>query len=225
MIKIYHGENLVASRQALTILLENAKSEGMEVSFLEGKKATLAEVRLALTSDSLLGKNRLLIIENLLGGQSSVEKKKIIEFLINQPFDNDLVIWEEKEIAHPPVLPGVQIEVFKASRMIFPFLESLRPDNQKQILTLLGEAKRTEEAEMIFYMLIRQIRLLLLVKSGQTAGLPSWQVQKLKTQASYFPLLQLKEFYQKLLEIDYLQKTSGDPYLLSSRLDLLLTGL
>lgn len=225
MIKIFHGENLVASRQALMVLVKKAKKEGMEVVVLESRKATLAEVRLALTSDSLLGRNRLLIIENLLSGQTTAEKKKIIEYLVHQPFENDLVIWEEKEIARLPALPGVLVEVFKASRKIFPFLESLRPDNQKQMLTQLWEAKRTEESEMIFYMLIRQIRLLLLVKSAETTGLPSWQVQKLKTQASYFSLLQLKELYQKLLEIDYLQKTSGDPYLLSSRLDLLVASL
>ena len=225
MVKILHGENLVESRKALSALVEKARNESIEVVVLNGQKTTLAEMRNCLTSDSLLGRNRLVVVENLLSQQKSVERKRIIEFVEQVKFDNDLVLWEEKELKSLPKIAGVQVEIFKVNQVIFRFLESLRPGNTEEILTLLGSVKEQEEPEMIFYMLIRQIRLLILAKDQSLSGLADWQKRRLAAQARYFTLEQLKNLQEKLLLIDFTQKTSGDPYPLSSRLDLLVVDL
>lgn len=230
MIKILHGENIVESRKALTELATNARSEGTETVSLDGAKTTLTQVRSNLESSSLFGKSRLVIIENLLTGQKSATKTKILQYLAEQKFDNDLVLWEPKEVSKKVLnqLPKVEIRFFRVAPVIFRFLDSLQPNNNKEMLRLLKEAKAAEEQEMIFYMIIRQIRLLLLAKDSDNrslAYLPSWQQKKFLSQSKFFTLDQLKKIHQQLLEIDFSQKTSGDPYSLSSRLDLLIASL
>ena len=224
MISILHGENLVESRKVLVSAMEKARQEGMEVISLVGNKTNLAQARNTLQSDSLLGKNRLLIIENLFSSQKTNEKQKIIDFLGKEKFDNDLIIWEEKEIKSLALLPKAEVKIFKIKQSLFQFLESLKPGNSRQMLEFLGQVKNQEEPEMIFYMLIRQIRYLILAKD-RLLTLPDWQRRKFEIQAGYFSQDKLKQIYQQLLEIDYAQKTSGDPYLLASRLDLLIAGL
>lgn len=217
MIKILHGDNIVQSRKRLTEILEKARKEGTEIVYLDGTKVTITEVRSALESGSLFGKNRLVVIENL------KEKPEILTYLKKGKFDNDLILWEQKEIKGE-ILPGIELEIFKLPPLIFSFLESIRPGSSKESLRLLSELKKGEEPEMIFYMLVRQFRNLILARDLGASGLSDlalWQQKKFLKQAENFSLEQLLEMYRKLLEIDFKQKTSSDPYSLSSRLDLL----
>ncbi len=225
MRKIVHGENQVASRQALVEEMTKAQQENSETLVFAGKKTNLSELRSALSSGSLLGKNRLAVVENLLTCPNSPEKAKILEFLKNAEFDNDLILWEEKEIKNVPALPHFQAEIFKLSRLIFLFLESLGTKTQDQVLELLKRVKEQEDPEMIFYMLVRQTRLLILARENQLAGTPEWQKRKLNQQAARFTTPRLKQLYRELLAIDFGQKTSSDPYKLSSRLDLWVGSL
>lgn len=217
MIKILHGDNVVQSRKRLTEILEKARKEGAEIVYLDGTKVTITEVRSALESGSLFGESRLVVIENL------KEKPEILTYLKKEKFDNDLILWEPKEIKRE-ILPGAEMEVFKLAPLIFSFLESLKPGNFKESLRLLSELKKGEEPEMIFYMLVRQFRNLILTRdlgASSLSDLALWQQKKFLKQAENFSLEQLLEIYRKLLEIDFKQKTSSDPYSLSSRLDLL----
>ncbi len=217
MIKILHGENIVQSRKRLTEILEKSRKEGTEIVYLDGTKVTITEVRSALESGSLFGESKLVVIENL------KEKPEILTYLKKGKFDNDLILWEQKEIKRE-ILPGAEMEVFKLTPLIFSFLESLKPGSVKESLRLLSELKKGEEPEMIFYMLVRQFRNLILARDLGAPGLSEmalWQQKKFLKQAENFNLEQLLEIYRKLLEIDFAQKTSTDPFNLSSRLDLL----
>jgi len=230
MITLLHGENIVASRKSLTQITQKAQQEGLEVASFDGKKIDLSQIRPALESGSLFGKNRLVVVENLVSSPKGKDKKRILEYLSKGQFDNDLVLWEERQLKgqEEKQFSQAKIQLFRLDPVIFRFLENIRPGNSKLTLQLLQELKRKEEAEMIFYMLIRQIRLLILAKDLGAGGLSSlspWQQQKLLTQAKYFTLDQLQKFYKELLKVDFHQKTSGDSYSLSSRLDLLLTSL
>lgn len=217
MIKILHGDNIVQSRKRLTEILEKARKEGTEIVYLDGTKVTITEVRSALESGSLFGKTKLVVIENL------KEKPEILTYLKKGKFDNDLILWEQKEIKRE-IISGAELEIFKLPPLIFSFLESIRPGSSKESLRLLSELKKGEEPEMIFYMLVRQFRNLILARDLGASGLfdlALWQQKKFLKQAENFSLGQLLEMYRKLLEIDFKQKTSSDPYSLSSRLDLL----
>ena len=77
-------------------------------------------------------------------------------------------------------------------------------------------------------MMIRQFRNLIIAKDigGEgLVGLTSWQKDKYLDLARKFTMERLLQFYGKLLEIDYTQKTSNDLFSLSSRLDLLILNL
>lgn len=224
MITILHGDNVVESRKDLVEILEKAKEKGLEVVVMEGKQVNLEKLRSALESGSLFGENRLLMIENLLSGKNS-NQKTIVNYLGSGKFDNDLILWEEKEIKTSLLLPEAKIQIYKINPAIFRFLESLRPGNNQEMLVLLGAAKRQEEAEMIFHMLIRQCRYLILAKEEDLSSLREWQRRRFSSQARFFTVTQLRALFQLLLEIDFEQKTSNDPYSWSSRLDLLVASL
>lgn len=224
MIKVLHGENIVESRKVLTSLLEKARGQGVEVVTLSAPKITLTEIRNALESNSLLAKNRLVVIENFFSSPKTKERSKIVDYLTRGKFDNDLIFWEEKEIKTQ--LTGAESEIFKINPVIFRFLESLRPGSPQEMLWYLAQVKLTEEPEMIFNMLVRQFRFLILAKEvSGLSELPSWQQKKFLHQSAKFTGEQLKDIYKKLLEIDFRQKTSGDVFSLSSRLDLFISSL
>lgn len=224
MLNILHGDNLVESRQFLRNLTAKAADSGVEVVTFQGNKATLADIKEALASDTLLGGNRMVVIENLLGGQKSAEKTKVISYLKEGKYDSDLLIWEDKEIKGILSLPKAEVHRFRVNQVIFRYLESLRPGNTQETLQLLETLKRQEEAEMVFYMLIRQFRLLIMVKDEALETMAPWQRQKLLNQSRNFTCDELLKIYQELLNIDFKQKTSGDPYPLYSRLDLLMAS-
>ena len=224
MLKILHGENLPESRQYLLNIVETAANSGVEVVTFQGNKATLADIKGSLSSNTLLGGNRLVVIENLLGGQKSAEKAKVISYLKEDKYDSDLLIWEDKEIKGMATFLKAEVICFRVDQIIFQFLESLRPGNSQETLQLLGTLKTQGDAEMIFYMLIRQFRFLVMAKDNALDSMPTWQKQKFLSQSRNFSQENLQKIYRDLLDIDFKQKTSGDPYSLDSRLDLLMAS-
>lgn len=230
MIYLFHGDNQVASRKKLTDLVAQAKREKKEVIGLNGLKVNLTQVLSALESSSLFGQEKLVVIENLFSRLKSKEKGEIINYLKNQPIKVDLIFWEGK------IIPGTttrwlpknwQIQEFKTPVVIFKFLESLRPGNTNQMLNNLHQSIEKNNPEMVFYMLVRQIRLLILAKDSGRRGLfgAPWQINKLLNQANYFTLEQLINLYQKLLAIDIDIKTGRSFMPLDWHLDLLIASL
>lgn len=225
---ILHGENIVKSRHELIEIIQAAKQKGQEIIRLDGQKTSLTDAIQALDSQSLFGVEKFVVIENLLPIKSQ-EKNKIIDLLIKHQ-KNNLTWWEGKDIT-PSVLkkfPQAKIFHFKISPLIFKFLDSLKPDDVKKSLVLLKACQSQDEAEMIFYMLARQIRLLIQAKDKEVDKLlkmPFWQKNKLISQANKFSLNQLLFLHKQLTEIDYQQKVGQDPYNLSSRLDLFIASL
>lgn len=230
MIYLFHGDNQVASRKKLTDLIAQAKREKKEVIALNGLKVNLTQVLSALESSSLFGQEKLVVIENLFSRPKSKEKEVIIKYLKKKSVVPEMIFWEKKTIPGTTLrwLPkNWQIQLFKTSAIIFRFLDSLRPGNTKQMLTLLKESIEKDSPEMIFYMLARQIRLLILAKDSGRRGLfgAPWQINKLLNQANYFTLEQLINLYQKLLAIDIDIKTGRSFMPLDWHLDLLTASL
>jgi DNA polymerase III delta subunit len=226
-IQFLHGENIVKSRQVLTEKIENFREKGIEVEILSGSQLTLEQARSALGSNSLFGKDKVVVIENLYSSPQSMRREKLINYLKREKFANELILWERKDIKRK-FPSSFSVEVFRLSSAIFKFLESLKPDNTQASLRLLAEAKSRESEEMIFYLLVRQIRLLIQAKDLGEKGLAelqSWQKTRFLSQAKHFSLKQLTLIHQKLLEMDYKQKTSGTPFSLASELDLLVASL
>ncbi|HNP89699.1 MAG TPA: hypothetical protein PKI75_03705, partial [Candidatus Woesebacteria bacterium] len=168
-------------------------------------------------------------IENLFSSLKSKEKDKIIKYLASTNNDfPDVLIWEPKEIAKSVSLnKNWQIKLYKFSSFLFNFLDQLKPGSTAKNITNFHQCLKSEPAEMVFSMIIRQFRLLILAKDNDRYlnKMAPWQKSKLLSQAKLFPLHDLKQNYRRLLEIDFRQKTSGTPFDLSSELDLFLSDL
>lgn len=229
MIGVLHGESIVQSRRELSEQIEKAKKNFLEIVSFEGKQISLNDLILALEGKSLFKDERLIIIENLFSLPKSKDKEKIIETLKQNP-EKNVLIWEGKELSKEIISkysPELTFQLFKLPSVIFKFLDSLKPGIKKDNLENFHLCLQQEDPEMIFAMIIRQIRLLILVKEGEKflSGLASWQKRKLISQGKLFDLKLLANLYQKLLEIDYQQKTSQSPFDLTSSLDLLISEI
>lgn len=225
---ILHGENTVLSRQRLQEEMEAFKLEKKgEILNFEGNNLNLINLQQSLESLSLLETHRLIIIENLFSGRTSKEKERIITHLkkINP---KNLIIWEGKKI-DGRVLASWSTSVlrFDLPVVIFRFLDSLAPGNATQTINLFHQSLEQDPPELIFHLLSRQIRLLILAADLGEKGLSQmrdWQKGKLISQAKKFGLAQLIKIYKELLQIDWQQKTSQTPFNLVSQLDLFLAS-
>lgn len=226
---IFHGENLVTSRKRLKEEIDNFKLRFKgEVVRFEGDKLNLTQIKQAVESSSLFGKNRLIVIESFFSAPPSAEKQKIIDYL-KKTSPKNLLIWEGKKIDGRILVPfKARLAQFDLTPVIFHFLDSLAPDNQKISLFLLHQCLNQDTPEMIFYMLTRQIKLLIIAKDLGKNGLTQmagWQQDRLIRQAKKFNLPQLIETYRQLLKIDWQQKTGQTPFDLASQLDLFIASL
>jgi DNA polymerase III delta subunit len=220
---ILHGDNIIISRQKLNE--EISKFDGEKVR-LDGKKLNITELKQATESDSLFGQVRLLVLEGVFSRPASKEKNVIVDYLKESQSEN-ILIWEPKTIDGRKLIAfkKARIQKFDLTRYIFRLVESLAPNNQKASLELLHQCLDQDSPEMVFYMLIRQIKLLIMAKDSGEKGLERmapWQKKKLTSQANKFSMNQLLDFHQKLLKIDWEQKTGRSPLNLTSHLDLLV---
>jgi len=223
---IIHGENIVLSRQRLNE--EIGKFKG-EVIKLEGERLTLTELQQAVESKSIFGADKLVVIFRLFSRKPSREKEKLLNYCQKQNPQN-LIVWEEKKIERRVLnkFRKARIEFFDLPAIIFKFLDSLFPTNKKTSLLLFHQCLKKEVPERIFYYLCRRVEQLIIVADLGKKGLENlkdWQKEKLIRQAKAFGLEKLINLYQKLLEIDYQQKTGQTPFSLISSLDLLIASL
>lgn len=220
---ILHGEDANKSYERLITLTEELKSKQFEIVTLEASEIDITSLRQELGSNELFGSPKCFVVKNLLSGTKSKNKDKLIE-VINQVTDHEIILWENKGLT-PTVLkkfPHTQIESFTISPVIFKFLDSLRPDNTKNILLswkkLLNEGT---EPEFVFAMLVRQIKLLIQAKSGSSyLKLAPYPARLITQQATYFTLDHLLDLYQELFNLDVKIKTGTG----GTTIDFLLTN-
>jgi len=223
---IFHGENTALSRQRLGQLVEKFKGEIIKI---EGEKLTLTELQQAVESQSFFETDKLVIIFKLFSRKPSKEKEKILAYCRKENPQN-LIVWEEKKIDGRVLAKfrKAKIEFFGLPKIIYKFLDSLSPFNKKTSLLLFHQCLKNEAPERIFYFLCRHLEQLIIAADLGKKGLgnlPKWKQEKLLRQAKAFGLKKLINLYQKLLAIDYQQKTGKSPFPLISSLDLLIAYL
>lgn len=186
MKQLFHGDNIVASRQALNDLKDSFKGG---VVVLDGKSLDITTFVQATSSDSIFGTTKLVLVENYF---TSIKKPR--PEIINS--NADILFWEGKKLT-PTVLnqlDSFRIREFKVEAVIFKFVDALRPNGGKSLLFLFDRCLATSEPEFIFAMIIRQFRLML---EGSRPF-----------QAKLFGGDRLKLIYQRLLDLDYKNKQS-----------------
>jgi len=223
---ILHGENINRSRRFLT---EQKKNFGGEVINLEGDKINLNDLKQAIESKSIFGEEKLIVVSGLFSRRPSKEKEELLKYC-RQESPKNLIIWEGKKIDGRLLrhFPLARIEQFELTPIIFRFLDSFSPKNKKHSLILLHQCLTQDSPELVFFMLCRHVRdLIIAVDLGKRGleQLPSWKQSKLISQAKMFGLEKLITLYGQLLEIDYQQKTGRSALSLASQLDLLVANL
>jgi DNA polymerase III delta subunit len=114
---------------------------------------------------------------------------------------------------------------------MFGFLDSILPKKGKNAIEQFHKTLTTEEAEFVFFMMVRHIRMLLALSSpsedeiDEIKRMAPWQKSKLIKQAQTFSQKNLLDFYNRLFSIDVAMKTGNLATNLVQTIDFLLLSL
>ena len=231
MITIIHGDSINESReyflkkktefQNLVSLDGQNISEGDLINFFSGGNLFFEEKNLAI--ENLLSKNKL--GKNLDG---------LIAILNEHERKSNIIIWEEKEVSQKNLnlLPKASIQIFKIPKLIFNFLDNVKPGNGKNLIVIFHKLLENTPVEIILHMMVRQLRLLIAVSSSDKSDtieelqkIAPWQKGKLERQAVFFNRDKLINLYHKLYNIDLSGKTGTLSTPLAHAIDFLLVDI
>lgn len=216
MITIIHGDDIEESRQEF-VRLKQAAKDG-EIRAIDGKLIDEAMLTHATESGSLFDKKILVTMENVFAhlGRKTKRIQNIVELLKKASQDTDILCWEPKELGKETLSlfgKNVGIKLFVYPKIIFSFLDALRENNKKVLLTLLDELLVATSPELVWNMTISRMRLLIQIRSGVIPErLQSWQVSRLTNQARAFTMDRLLSLYKKMADMEYALKTGVIPF-------------
>lgn len=230
MIVIIHGDDTSNSRN---LYFEYKQKFPSHVTY-SGNELGLSDLLQAFEGGGgLFGSDKYVFIEDFFSSRKhSKDMDGIIEYLNTNSDSSSVIFWEGKEITQKTLslLPKAEIKIFKLPKDLFLFLDSIRPKNIESFKIFVNLNKTLEE-ELIFFMLIRQFRLLIAVSSptpdpiDEVKRLAPWQLNKLLKQAGMFSTSDLVSKYIRLSDIDYGIKTGTLKLNLKQAIDLFLLNL
>jgi len=233
MLVILHGDNILASRNELASIKK--ASHEKEIRDINGKNIPEEDIRQAVESLSLLGSSIVVIFENLFSGLGRNQKtvKTYADILSQASYTIDIILWESKEIGKTVLsqLPDADIRLYKIPLVIFEYLDSMRPGNTSQTLSLLEDMSNPQNGsrmaqELVFYMTQTRIRQLIQMKDHVTPQkVSSWQAMRLTNQAKSFTMDMLLAMHKKLIELEYSFKTGASPFTLSQLIHQLILDI
>ena len=205
-IILLHGDDTQRSYERLAKFIDEARKRKWKIVRISDNEK---DVKDFVSSPELFGTKQFFILDGL----KNLSKKNLLWLKRDsQKIEANFIIYEQGLLSSALIknLPrGIRIEEFKIPKIIFRFLESVKPGNSKEVLKLLKELTKNKNLEFIFAMLSRHLRDLYWVKkSPSDIPYPSWRVLKLEKQASSFTTEKLRNFISKLSEIDIENKTS-----------------
>lgn len=228
MITILHGDDISTSRTFYKSLQKK------DMLLFDGEKMTLDDITQAVQTTSLFGEEKSIAIENFFSKRkASKEMDSLITFFKEIEKDNEIIFWETKVLTKKSLLvfPKANVKTFTFPQSLFTFLDNLKPNNTKKVLSLYHDTQSTTETEMIFFMIIRHIRILLALQDtadteiDEIKRMAPWQKNKVLSQSRLFSLSELKEIYAKLFALEVKNKTGGLALPLSQSIDFLLISI
>lgn len=216
MLTILHGDNTEQSRAELVKLVAAAK--GQDIRRLDGKNLDPRTLSQALESSSLFGDTVSVIVENLFSKLGKKQKlaQEYAAILARAPSEAQVIVWEEKELgatALKAIAPKARVQLFKTPVVIFQLLDALHPRAASELLPLYEKAIAAQAPELVFAMLARRVRQLLMMKDGiAPEGMQGWQEARLTNQARAFTMEQLVRMHKTLLAAEYSFKSGTSPF-------------
>src|SRR3989344_4382016 len=224
MIRMIHGDDIVASRKKLGLIIESEREKGKEVIRIDGE-TSISEILMSVRSSTLFWGQKLVVIEDFFSSRRSVTDE--LEAILKSA-QGDVFIWEGREISSGQLKVvrkfTKDISVFKIRKEVFKFLDNLQPGNAKVTVKLLRSVVSAGDApEFLLFMMSRQVRLLLWAKlDPDSLILAPWQRTKILNQARLWGEGELMDFHSKLVELDRGNKQSRLAVDLATSLELLL---
>lgn len=230
MLTIIHGDDIAASRKYFT----EARDKEPDAQIVDGEKVSLTDLAQLLEGGGLFAETKTIFIEQFFARKKKKEEfAALSSYLEKNAESNTTIIWEGKELDRSSLglLKTATPRLFKLPQTLFLFLDSLKPGNGKQLISLFHQTIETTEAEMVFFMLVRQVRLLLAVSGGaEGEGTPideikrmqPWQRSKLEKQAKLFSPEQLITLHNNLFSLELGQKTGTLSNTILTSVDFLL---
>ncbi len=216
-ITVIHGEHETGSRERYFKIMATVKSRGWEVVHLNSGNVSALD---RLTTPFMFNKNQLYVIDDL--DKIPATELKWLRKNENR-LEANLLIWHKKELGKKLIneLPkNTSFELFKLPKLIFSFLDEIKPGSSRNALKKLQTIKKTEPLEFVLALIANLLRDMMAVKAGGKLPYPAWRIKKIKTQAGYFSKDSLKKFINDLALIDVEAKTGGVG--LETSLDLIL---
>lgn len=230
MILIIHGNDIEQSRN---FLIEEKKKLKNPVSV--SSESLNTDLLFQTTySKSFLDDSITIVIENFFSKfrTNSKEFKEIADF-INKNKEIEIIFWENSEVSKTALssFTNSKIKNFSLPQNLFLFLDNLKPNNSKYLITLFHDLLKNVEVEILMFMIVRQFRLLISqLDSGSDAidevkRMAPWQLSKFKKQLGYFDKNKLINSYNLLFAIDLKHKTGKLSFPLERSIDFFLADL
>ena len=162
MLTIIHGNDIVASRKFFL----QERERFSDASLLHEDEVNLTMLAQLLEGGGLFGDSKILFIEQFLSGRKkSLEKEFVVNYLAKQAKTHAIFLWEGKELERGVIAPfkDANVKLYKLPSTLFVFLDAIKPGNGKALIQLFNKSIEASEAEMVFFMLVRQFRFLLAV--------------------------------------------------------------
>jgi hypothetical protein len=230
MITIIHGNDISASREYFFNQRKNLEGSIL----LHDDDVNITHLSQIFEGGGLFESSKSIFIEQFLSKRAkSSEKDAILKYLQSQAKTHHIFLLEMKELQLSTLkqFKDSQIKAFKLPSSLFAFLDSLRPGNNHQSIFLFQQTLPATEIELVFFMLVRQFRLLLCLVENSSDNisevnrLSPWQRSKLEKQAKLFGKDKLLDIYARLFEIEKAQKTGYLPSGLSSTIGFFLAKI
>lgn len=228
MILIIHGNDTTSSRN----FYFEEKNKAKNPIFLNGDGLLFDDIFRNAENKSLFEQSNTLIIENFFVKTKSntIEFKKVLEYL-NSNKGLEAIFWDNNEISKTTLaqVKSATVMQFSYPQVLFTFLDNIKPNNSNSLINLFHDLEKNMEPELIFFMLVRQFRLLISHANDERIDeikrMAPWQLSKLKRQSDYFDKQNLLKLYSTLYDIDLGQKTGKFPYTMEKSIDFFLLGL
>lgn len=216
-IVLVHGDNKPKVLERTRLIVEGVRKKGWKIERLD-KNAKLSE---AFTSNTLLPESKLCILE----GVGNLNKESV-EWITayGGDIDGSLLIIHSGDAPKRPLQPIKKLikeEYFPLPKILFKYLDSLKPGRASDLLKTLHKIYETESPELVIAMMGRHFRDLLWAKmDAKSMDYPEWRVLKLTAQADVFSKSNLTRLISNLAEADYDAKTGSRDIITS--LDIIL---
>ncbi len=228
MLTILHGDDEIAIHKELSRILADANAKGIQVVRVDAKGLTLPILESMLGTQELFASEKIVVIDRLHGLVKSKAKDELIDVVANSADgDTQIILLENKALTATMLkkFPTARTQIFKLPMLLFSFVDALGMQPHPRLITTFHQIIATQDAEFVFAMLMRQIRMLIAyVSDGSYSGAPFGRA-KIAAQAKLFTIEKLLGLHQALLAIDIGQKTSSSPLTLTQEIDLFLFGI